>query len=120
MKAEKLLRMCRVLYPSRIEIGDARILGPGRAFVPGLAKAWDEAEHQVAPHETWRKLGVRALLGALTDRAIRDRLRGRIEVRTQTVTLDDFDLKVRLSLRPEEWTQERRAWRAANGRRLTL
>ena len=119
MRAEKLHRMCRVLYPARIDLSNARYLAPDRAFIPELSRAWDMAEHQIAAHETWRKVGVRALFSALTTRAIRDHQRGRIEVRTHTVTLDDFDLQVRLSLRPVEWTQERRAWRAVNGRRLT-
>ena len=119
MRAEKLHRMCRVLYPGRIDIATARILDETHAFIPELSRAWDRAEHMLSPHDTWRQVGVRALKTALEQRAIRERNRGRTEVRTSTITLEDFDLAVRLSLRSEAWTPERRAWRAANGRRLT-
>jgi|GEM_PF-5855408 len=119
MKAEKLHRMCRVLYPGRINIAKARIIDETHAFIPELSRAWDRAEHMLSPHDTWRQVGVRALRSALEARAIRDRQRGRTEVRTSTITLDEFDLAVRLSLRGETWTPERRIWRAANGRRLT-
>ena len=119
MKAEKLHRMCRVLYPGRIDIAKARILDETHVFIPELSRAWDRAEHMLSPHDVWRQVGVRAFRAALEERAIRDRKRGRTEVRTSTITLEDFDLAVRLSLRGENWTPERRAWRAANGRRLT-